>query len=313
MNPEDSKLPDSLLPRFQGEDGLNRLKDILADQILIRGETKVVDALIDKIELKEITVGSFLIHQDASDNDIFLILSGSLDIIVNGRKVANRYAGEHIGEMALIDSTARRSASVRAAENSVVAKISERDFSAIANTNPQVWRRIAIQLSQRLKERNKFHSPPRSQPVVFIGSSSEGLDIAREIQSLFEHDTFTVKLWTNGVFSPSATPIENLVREIQECDFGVMVISADDKVLSRDTSTEAPRDNVIFELGLLIGSIGRERTVMISPRGVDLKIPTDLMGVIPITYSNNLSETLSIRLSPASHELRKVIREKGPR
>jgi predicted nucleotide-binding protein len=55
-------------------------------------------------------------------------------------------------------------------------------------------------------------------------------------------------------------------------------------VNSRQKEHQAPRDNVIFELGLLTGALGRERTLMATPAGIDLKIPSDLAGVVPVKY-----------------------------
>ena len=44
--------------------------------------------------------------------------------------------------------------------------------------------------------------------------------------------------------------ITELQKQIQEVDFAVLVLGADDIVESRNEKSDAPRDNVIFELGL---------------------------------------------------------------
>lgn len=304
---------DSLLPRFSGTDSRPRLIDALCDQTIIRGERDIANEVAEICSLHEIQAGQYLIYQDGCDNDVFLILSGSFHVVVNGRRVAQRFCGEHIGEMALIDTTARRSASAVAAEPSIVAKCPTDAFSNLANNFPQVWRRIAVELSRRLKERNALQIPPHNQPVLFIGSSSEALDVTREVQNHFQHDPFVVRPWTIGVFTPSSTPIESLVKAVSESDFGVMIVTGDDKLESRGEHSEAPRDNVIFELGLLIGTIGRGRTFMLCPKGKDIKIPTDILGVAPFYYDYSDKANLDTKLGPACNELRKQIKTLGPR
>jgi hypothetical protein len=60
------------------------------------------------------------------------------------------------------------------------------------------------------------------------------------------------------------------------------VLTADDVVESRGERKGSPRDNVLFELGLFMGHIGRPRTFFISDRGARIMLPTDLAG---ITYA----------------------------
>ena len=313
METQNPDSPESLLPRFQGDAGDSVLNEILCNQFLIRGELDVCNEFRKAIELLELKDGEVLIKQGGADNKLYFILSGSFSVKVNGREIAMRLSGQHVGEMSLIDHTARRSASVIAREASLVAAINEADFSIIADRHPQVWRRIAVELSSRLKQRNRFLEPPRNQPVVFIGSSSESLEVARELQTLLAHDSFVVNVWAHGVFIPSTIPIESLIKTVKGSDFGVIVFNPDDTIISRSEKIPSPRDNVVFELGLFIGHLGRERTFFVVPRGNDIKIPTDLLGVTPLEYIRGTSETLASRLGPVSNELRKLIKQMGPR
>ncbi len=305
--------PESLLPRFQKEMGDSALSEVLCNQILIRGDSSICDEFKKVIVLREVQNEETLIKQGGADNNIYFILSGLFSVHVNGRKVATRLPGQHVGEMSLIDHTSRRSASVIATETSLVASVSEADFSSIANRYPQIWRRIAVELSNRLKQRNRFLEPPRNQPVLFIGSSSEDLAIAREIQSLFSRDDFVVNVWSHGVFGPSATPIESLTEAVKGSDFGIIIFNSNDTIISRRKKMSGPRDNVVFELGLFIGHLGRERTFVVSPRGVDIKIPSDLLGVTPLEYVQGAPESLTSRIAPVANELRKIIISRGPR
>jgi Predicted nucleotide-binding protein containing TIR-like domain len=115
---------------------------------------------------------------------------------------------------------------------------------------------------------------------VFIASSSEGLEIANAAQgyllaSLRDTD---VRVW-NWEFDLSATYIESLEKVSNEADFAVLVLTPDDVTTSRVTQTLAPRDNVIFELGLFMGRLGRDRCFILCEDRPDLKLPTDLLGV----------------------------------
>ena len=232
-----------------------------------------IDAFVDGCELLEIPAASEIIQQEASDNDLYIVISGSVDILVNGRRLTTRRAGSHIGEMALIDPTARRSASVVAAEPCLLLKSSEQHFAASAPAHPKLWRRLAVELSRRLHERNGLIRPPRTQPVLFIGCSTEALAVAREIQAAFTHDPIVVEIWTDGVFNPSKTPIEDLTALITRIDFAVILLTPDDRIDSRGVESFGPRDNVVFELGLAIGAIGRSRTLLVVPRHVRASRP----------------------------------------
>jgi len=142
-----------LLDRFRGPDGKLRLVEVLRTQTLVRDEDLAVE-LARRVTLKAVPAGAVLITQDSADRDLFLILSGKFSVTINGRVIASRSAGEHVGEMALVDPDARRSASVSAVADSVVARITERDFSTLADRFPRLWRRIALELATRLRDGN---------------------------------------------------------------------------------------------------------------------------------------------------------------
>ena len=67
-----------------------------------------------------------------------------------------------------------------------------------------------------------------------------------------------VEAWTAGI-RLSETFIEGLEREIDESDFAVLIFSGDDELVSRRWRRKAPRDNVVFESGLFMGALGRDR------------------------------------------------------
>jgi len=302
---------DSMISRFSGESGKALLMEVLSETALLCNFSDL-QTFVEQSDLIEVVSGQTLITQGGSDNDLFIIVSGCFDIVVNGRVTATRKVGTHFGEMALVDSTARRSATVVASESGLILKCSYAKFVATANANPQLWRRIAIEITRRLTERNRFIKTPRSQPVLFLGCSREALSTAREIQSTFDHDSIIVEIWTDGIFNTSKTPIEDLNELVQRIDFGAVLLTPDDLIQSRDNATFGPRDNVVFELGLIMGAIGRERTFMLSPRGANMKLPSDLLGVKPIDYPTGDMTSITSRMGPACNELRKIINSIGP-
>lgn len=91
------------------------------------------------------------------------------------------------------------------------------------------------------------------------------------------------------------------------------MLTPDDRVVSRDAELHAPRDNVILELGMLMGSVGRGRTYFVVPRGIDVKIPSDMFGMSPLTYVPATGRDLAARIAPVCTALRAKLGELGPR
>jgi predicted nucleotide-binding protein len=187
-------------------------------------------------------------------------------------------------------------------------------FSALAAEHPVLWRRLALELADRLRQRGGAVKAPNDRPVVFIGSSSERLDEARLIQDALEHDPVSARLWTDGgVFGASRFPIDELLGQVATADFAVLVLAPDDQVVSRRNHSEAPRDNAVFELGLFMGALGRDRTLFVVPRDVDVKVPTDLLGLTSITYRSQPASDVPHSLATAANHVRRRIEELGVR
>lgn len=121
------------------------------------------------------------------------------------------------------------------------------------------------------------------KPKIFIGSSVEGLNVAYAMQQNLTHDAEST-VWDQGVFELSKTTIESLNKIVNSVDFAILVFSPDDEIIMRDETSSVVRDNVLFELGLFIGKLGRERVFFVVPNGSDMRIPTDLVGVTPGHY-----------------------------
>lgn len=125
------------------------------------------------------------------------------------------------------------------------------------------------------------------KPRLFIGSSLEGINYANAAQQNLHH-TLEVVVWNQGVFQPSESAVDSLLEALNTFDFGLFVFSPDDVVRIRGEENRAVRDNVVFELGLFVAVLGRERCfIMIPEDAEDLHLPTDLVGMSPVRYETN--------------------------
>ncbi|WP_421424057.1 TIR domain-containing protein [Agrobacterium rosae] len=301
-----------MLERFMGDGGKDLRIESFGAQTIVRGDVQLAEALAEVAEMLEVDAGITLIEQNGEDDDIYFIFSGSLSVHINGRRLGARGRGEHVGEMAAIEPTQRRSATVIAEDRSVVAKLTAQQFSTLAKAYPDMYRQIARSLSRRLLERNKHVGTFREKIRVFIISSAEALPVARLVRNAFEHDPFITTIWTDGVFRVANYTLTNLEAEIDDSDFAVAIAHADDLTESRGKDWPSPRDNVVFELGLFMGRLGRQRAILMEPREEKVKLPSDLSGITTIPYRFESGRDASAQIAPACDKLRQHILDLGP-
>lgn len=297
--------------RFEN-DGRPQLLDALKRQEFVSGNAKLADALIKHGELVEYKKGDKLITEGGEDSEIYLLLAGSVAVVIKGNEVNSRKAGQHVGEMAAIEPAQKRSASIVAHDTVVALKIKSADFHSIGEQYPQVWLSIARELSRRLFQRNDLIPPPNEYPKLFIISSTEALEIANEIQSQLQHDVFSA-VWSQGVFFAGGYPLEALEKAVGESDFAVAIAQGDDIVESRGGRYVTLRDNVLFELGIFMGKLTRHRAILVHPRVSGLKLPSDLQGLTLVSYDPGKPGELPARLGPVCHEIRKLVKNLGVR
>lgn len=301
-----------MLERFAA-DGGRRLVEALSEFRLLAGVDGAPARLANIGHLLEVEEGESFINQNGSETDVFFIVAGSVNVVVNGKVVNTRKVGDHVGEMAAIEPAQLRSATITAREPCVLLKISEADFIALADANPVIWRRVAATLSRRLMERNSMVAQARTKMRVFVMSSVEALPITRLLVQHFEHDPFVTMVWDHGVFRASNYTLDELERELEQADFAIAVAHADDVVISRGDEWPTMRDNVVFELGMFIGFLGRRRAFLMEPREDKLKLPSDLTGLTTVPYRYVKGPDARAHLAPACEQIRTRILEAGPR
>jgi len=147
---------------------------------------------------------------------------------------------------------------------------------------------------------------------MFIGSSVEGLPTAKAVQVLLDRSC-EAEVWSQGTFGLSEGTLESLVLALGRFDFAVLVLTRDDLTVSRGTDRPVARDNVVFELGLFTGALGRDRTFMLFDRTRPPALPTDIAGVTAATFEPHASGNLEAALGAACTRIEGVVGRLGLR
>jgi len=297
--------------RFKGA-GLSNLINVLIRQEFIGGDRAIAERFAAVGKLVEYETGSSLIKEDAEDDDLYLLIAGSVAIVVKGMQVGTRSAGDHVGEMSAIEPSQRRSATVVAQEKVVALRTSSAELFQIGSDFPQIWLPIARVLARRLLQRNNQLSAPNESPRLFLISSAEALNVAYEVATQLER-TALCTVWAHGTFFAGQYTLEALEHAVSQSDFAVAIAQPDDIVETRKTKRQTIRDNVVFELGLFMGHLTRHRAILLHPRVPDLKLPSDVNGLTLLSYADGKPEDLTARLTAPCHEIRKLIQRLGVR
>lgn len=161
-----------------------------------------------------------------------------------------------------------------------------------------------------------FDDLPASRPTpkLFIGSSGATKSIAFAVQSCIESQCQGVEctVWTDSVFEPSSNCLSTLLARAESADFAVLVAGRDDMAVWRGDSVSIPRDNVTFELGLFMGSLGKERTFLVCPDPAP-KLPTDLDGITHIRYRERTDNNWLAAVRPGVEAVVSKVRDLGVR
>ncbi len=74
--------------------------------------------------------------------------------------------------------------------------------------------------------------------------------------------------------------------------------------MKRNKAGQQPRDNVLFELGLYMGKLGRDRTFIVHERKAPIDLPSDLAGITPATFARRVDNNMHAALGPVCTQLK---------
>lgn len=151
-------------------------------------------------------------------------------------------------------------------------------------------------------------------PVVFIGSSSESLEIAEYLQAALQvSQAAQVTTWKDAFFQLALGTLESLANGAKAFDFAIMIVTPDTTVSARGSEFATARDNVWIEIGLFVGTLGRERTFIVMCDQDKIELPSDLHGATVAKFPRPKDGNLTAAMKPAVILIREAIRRLGPR
>lgn len=114
------------------------------------------DLFKHETDTTDLATGEVLFNEGDAGDCMFVLLEGGMEVRVDGVAVEHSSRGAILGEMALIDQSAR-GATVVASEPSRLAKVDARRFNFIIQQNPFFAKHVMKVLVDRLRNMNQIH------------------------------------------------------------------------------------------------------------------------------------------------------------
>jgi CRP/FNR family cyclic AMP-dependent transcriptional regulator len=118
-----------------------------------------LDELCGRTELISVRPGEFLFREDDEGRALYIVRKGSLRIMSGSTVYETVTPGGVVGEMALIDEGAPRSASVLAASYAELWEIDTDKFRSMVVSNPNFALMIMRVMARRLRVMNQRYRP----------------------------------------------------------------------------------------------------------------------------------------------------------
>lgn len=87
------------------------------------------------------------------------------------------------------------------------------------------------------------------------------------------------------------TVIEKLEEYTNQVGFGIVLITPDDIGYSKaheDQKKARARQNVILEMGMLLGKLGRSKVAILFSQAEEMELPSDISGYLYIPFKDNV-------------------------
>jgi hypothetical protein len=135
---------------------------------------RTVRKLSDRGFVLQFPDGALLTKEGFSEQEMFVVLSGSFEVIRGGRRIALANRGDLLGEVAFFRESGKRSASIRAFGKSQVLLIRRRFLEEYAKEDPEAALQVLFSLGRILSGRLVAREVAQSMEEPEAGSFGRG-------------------------------------------------------------------------------------------------------------------------------------------
>jgi prolyl-tRNA editing enzyme YbaK/EbsC (Cys-tRNA(Pro) deacylase) len=143
---------------------------------------------------------------------------------------------------------------------------------------------------------------------VFVASSLEAKAEDKFVRGVLEENSVDVITWRD-IFHVGEFSLDSLLNISQEIHGAIIISTPDDKVWYRGSELFAPRDNILFEMGLFIKALGAKQVALVfckDEKGLTPKIPTDISGLNVIFFEREKKAMNETQLEKWVHNFKQV-------
>ena len=159
----------------------DRIVRALCQNAMVGDDKRLANRLLREGNLKPIAANTDLITQGANDDEVYFIIIGKFDIIIDGLKRDVRRSGQSVGELAA-HTTEPRTATVRAIDDSAVLAFPGEAFRKLIDTKPEMQKGLAqittAMLQERLADKIEFRNTSRQRWTIVSASIAAVVAVA---------------------------------------------------------------------------------------------------------------------------------------
>ncbi len=135
--------------------------------------------------------GKIIVHENSRDNELYLILNGQVEILMdpelvspgqghpaNPEVISRLWPGQSFGEMALVDEGVR-SASARAAVDTHALRITREKFLRLCTAYPELGYRVMFNLASDLSQKIRNAGMQIRQALLYGSNAQSGEQVQK--------------------------------------------------------------------------------------------------------------------------------------